>query len=147
MFTPWADFDRAFPSFAAFDAFRRREDGVPDGLFWIPNEAAPRVSWEDAGDHLSIVLEVPGFAEADLKVEVVRDAVTISGERRSVAPEGYRTLRRERGTLSFTRSYGLPVPVAADQVTATLKNGVLTLTLPKHTEVRPRSIPVQSAHA
>lgn len=146
MFTPWSEFDRVFPS---LDSLRRRlDDAFPEGLLLTPGTTEnPRASWQDAGDHLEIVLEVPGFAESDLKVDVNRESVTVSGERAAPVPEGFRALRRERGAYTFSRSYTLPVPIDAENVAATLKNGVLILTLPKQAEVRPRSIPVHVATA
>jgi HSP20 family protein len=142
MFSPWADFDRAF--FGLDTVRRRRDDGF---LALPPAQDGPRAAWSDEGAHLAITLEVPGFAEKDLKVDVNREVVTITGERTAPLAEGYRALRRERGTLAFKRSYSLPVPVATDAVAAILKDGVLSLTLPKLAEVHARSIPVTVATA
>jgi HSP20 family protein len=66
----------------------------------------------------------------------------LQGSRRVEAPQGYDVHRRERGAYEFTRSFTLPVKVDADQAKATLKNGLLTLTLPKAPEVQPRQINV-----
>lgn len=140
MLTPWADFDTLF---------RRLDGGFPGGFLLAPPAAdpRPRAVWTDQGDRLEAVFEVPGFAEKDLKVDVRGDLVSVRGERAVAPPEGFRPQRQERGTLAFQRSYTLDVPIAADGVTATLKDGVLTVVLPKQAEVRPRSIPVTVATA
>lgn len=143
MFTPWADLDRAFPG---LDIFRRLTDAL-DTASWLPGDSGPRASWIDAGDHLQILLETPGFVESELKVDAVRDTITVAGERKLAVPEGYRALRRERGSLSFIRSFGLPEAVDPAGVTANLKDGVLTVRVAKVAAPSPRTIPVNVAQA
>jgi len=139
MLTPWAEFDRAFES------LRSRLEESDVNPFWAEGRAwSPPIGWKDTGPSLEIVVEVPGFTAEDLKVDVNREVLTVAGERKLSPPAGYRPLRRERGSVSFSRSISLPVPVDSEQVSASLKNGVLTLSLPKQAEVRPRSIPVHS---
>ena len=139
MLTPWAEFDRAFES------LRNRLEESDVNPFWAESRGwSPPIGWKDTGSALEIVVEVPGFAAEDLKVDVNREVLTVSGERKLPPLAGFRALRRERGAVSFSRSISLPVPVDADAVSATLKNGVLALTLPKQAEVRPRSIPVHA---
>ncbi len=141
MFTPWADFDRAFPE---FDIFRRHAAEAPSAA---RPESEVRAVWEDQADHYTILLEVPGFEESALKVDTLRDMVTVSGERKPTTPEGHRALRRERGNVSFSRTFGLPANADGANMTATLKDGVLALHVPKHAQASARSIPVTVAHA
>jgi HSP20 family molecular chaperone IbpA len=103
----------------------------------------PRVSLFDTGTALVLTADVPGLAEKDLKLTVHQDVLTLSGERKSDAPEGYSTHRRERAPASFSRSFALPSKVDAEKTTAQLKNGVLTVTLSKVPEAQPRQIQVQ----
>lgn len=147
MLTPWMGFDRAFGGVS--DLRRRLDDAFFDAPFGAVLSSAafdafPRTTFRDAGDDLVISLEAPGFVEADLRVDVNRELVTVSGERRNDPPEGYRSHVRERGTLAFTRSYALPLPVKSEEVRAALKDGVLTITLPKLPEVKPRSITINA---
>lgn len=147
MLTPWFDAQR---SFSDLDALRRRFDDAffarPAGAFLSSAafDAAPRASFRDADEALSLSFELPGFTQADLKVDVTRELLTVSGKRSVAAPEGYVATRQERGGLEFRRSFSLPVPVDADAATATIRDGILTITLPKLPEVRPRSIAINA---
>jgi len=70
--------------------------------------------------------------------------LSVSGERKVSAPEGHAVHRRERPALRFARSVSLPVKIDAEKVTATVKDGVLTITLAKAPEARPRQITVRA---
>jgi HSP20 family protein len=111
--------------------------------------ASPQSSmlgFEDDGTNFVLRADVPGLAENDLQISVAGNTVTLRGERKvDEAPEGYSAHRRERSTVRFARSFDLPARVDADKVTATLKHGVLTLTLPKVAEAQPRQISVKAA--
>ena len=104
----------------------------------------PRASLRDVKDAFVLAAEVPGVAEADLKITATHDSLTVAGERKSRAPEGYATHRQERGALRFARSFALPAKIDVEKITAGLKNGVLTVTMPKHPESQPKSITVKA---
>lgn len=147
MLTPWMDVERTFND---LDAWRRRMDQLfydrPAGslLSSAAFDASPRTSFRDKGEALSLTFELPGFTQADVKVEVTRELLTVSGERKMEVPKAYVPQRQERSGLRFSRSFALPVPVDAEAATATVKEGVLTITLPKLPEVRPRKIEVRA---
>jgi HSP20 family protein len=103
------------------------------------------VSFEDQGETFVFRADVPGLTEADLQVNVSGNTLTVRGERKVQVPEGHSAHRRERSDYRFDRSYELPSRVDADKATATLKHGVLTLTLPKVAEAQPRQIAVRAA--
>lgn len=129
----WANFDRLLEGFDDFP--RQLALGAP---------YPPLNVWEE-GDAFYIEAEVPGLAQEQLHVEVThRNQVTISGERPAGEREN-RWHRRERGFGSFRRMIRIPAPVDADKVEAKLEDGVLTLTLPKAEEARPRRITVKAA--
>jgi HSP20 family protein len=107
--------------------------------------AGSPVSFEDQGENFVFRADVPGLAEADLQINVSGNTLTVRGERKVDAPEGFSAHRRERRAYRFDRSYELPARVDADKATATLKHGVLTLTLPKAAEAQPRQIAVRAA--
>jgi HSP20 family protein len=107
--------------------------------------AFPRVSVDDAGSELRLRAEVPGVTLDELDVSLEQSTLTIRGQRRSDAPEGYSVHRQERGPLAFARSFSLPCRVDADKVVATLENGVLELTMPKVPEEQPRRIRVRAS--
>ncbi len=100
--------------------------------------------WED-GDNLYAEAEVPGMSMNDLEILVVGDELTIKGRRNAPAEEKVAYHRQERGCGEFARVLTLPVPVNADRVEATLKDGVLTVTLPKAEEAKPRKINIRNA--
>jgi HSP20 family protein len=67
----------------------------------------------------------------------------LSGTRKADSPKGYKAHRVERGTSSFSRSFTLPAEVDAERVEAVLKEGILTLVLPKAEAARPRQISIK----
>jgi HSP20 family protein len=69
----------------------------------------------------------------------------MSGERKPDESQGYYVHRQERVPVKFSRSFSLPCKVDPEKSTATLKNGVLTITLPKATSAQPRQITVKAA--
>lgn len=97
-------------------------------------------------DAFYVDAEVPGVAAEDVRVEVEKNVLTISGERKTENEESEATYRRvERYYGSFSRSFTLPETVDAEQIHADLKNGVLTLRLPKKEAPKPRAIQVKAA--
>jgi len=107
--------------------------------------AGATLAFDDDGTNFVLRADVPGLSESDFEISVAGNTVTLRGERKVEVPEGYSTHRRERSAVKFAKSYQLPTRVDADKVTATLKHGVLTLTLPKVAEAQPRQISVKAA--
>ena len=151
MLTRFSDFND-WPSFGFADFGRpygaqaqlRRE---LERLFAESEPAAVTapVGFDDDGTNFVLRADVPGLTENDFEISVAGNTVTLRGERKMTAPEGYSTHRRERSAVKFAKSYQLPTRVDAEKVTATLKHGVLTLTLPKVAEAQPRQISVKAA--
>lgn len=98
--------------------------------------------WEDEGS-LFVECELPGVSMDQLELTVVGRDLTIKGERKRRPVEGATFHRQERGMGFFHRVVRLPVEVAGDKVRAELRLGVLTVTLPKAPEARPRKIEVK----
>jgi HSP20 family protein len=103
------------------------------------------VSFEDDGANFVLRADVPGLAESDFQINVAGNTLTLKGERKLEVPEGHSVHRRERSAFRFAKSYELPARVDAEKASATLKHGVLTLTLPKAAEAQPRQISVKAA--
>lgn len=154
MLTRFTPFDRTV---ALMDDWRRRMDRAfadfqlpyaPVGTFddpWSLSEATwPRVDVYDTGATLLLTAEVPGMTPGDLQIQLENDVLTIRGERQVGVPQGFTAHRRERGSLSFTRSFNLPAKVDPEKVTATLKDGVLNLEMVKVPEAQPRRIAVRA---
>lgn len=87
---------------------------------------------------------LPGVRPEDVEITVTEDLVTISGtfkEETETKDAGY--LHRELSRGQFRRTFTPPAAFRADETTATFKDGVLTLTMPRAEEVRPRHIKVE----
>ena len=152
MFSRFSDASR---DFALLDEFRRRMDRVWEDIdpSWPANPANarahsssawPRVNLYDGGSNLVLKADVPGLSEKDVHVTLNESGVSISGERKVAPPEGYSAHRQERSSISFSRSFTLPCKVNPEQTQASVKNGVLTVTLAKAPEAQPRQIAVQA---
>ena len=141
---------RTFPVFGAPRSFpvstlRRELDRLFGDLERAPafaNGFAPAVSFDDTGEALTLRAELPGLSEKDIDINVTANTLTVKAARKTDVPEGYTAHRRERQSFSFAQSYELPTRVDPEKVQASLKQGVLTLTLPKVAEVQPKKISV-----
>lgn len=107
-------------------------------------EDGPRLTLRDDGETLTVEGDLPGFTEKDVTVSVHQEVVTLRGQRKVAAPEGYTAHRRERGDVRFVRSFSVPTRIDVDRVEASVKDGVLTVRLPKAKEAQPRQIAVKS---
>jgi len=88
---------------------------------------------------------VPGVKPEDIDVSITGDVLTIKGETKAEEKiEKANYIRQERRYGAFSRSITLPSTVVADKAAAEFENGVLTLTLPKAEEVKPKTITVKA---
>jgi HSP20 family protein len=145
MFGSWSDFERTF---SAMDELRRTVEHAWRDVDAFPYERTgvwPRLSLWDEGANLVLKADLPGLTEKDVQLQLTQDVLTVSGERRSDAPEGYSVHRQERLPARFSRSFTLPVKVDGGAISAALKDGVLTVTMPKAPESQPRRIAVKAA--
>lgn len=91
-------------------------------------------------------MELPGFSRQDIELTVERNVLTVGGQRSAEEEaEGVTYHLRERGTSRFSRSFALPRSMDAEGVEARFDNGVLTVTLPKAVEARPKRIEVKGS--
>jgi len=103
------------------------------------------VDMYETGDAVIVKTAIPGVKAEDVDVSITGDTLTIKGETRAeeeVKEENY--IRRECRYGSFCRSLTVPVSIVADKAEAEFENGVLTLTLPKAEEVKPKPIKVKA---
>ena len=113
-----------------------------------PSYAAttPRVDVQEKADAYRLEAELPGLTEKDFTVNVEHNLLTISSQQEhSDEREENGYVIRERRSGSFRRSFALPEEVDADQISASFKNGLLTLTVPKTGKAQARQIAVKSA--
>jgi len=145
MFTRISDLDRLF---GAMNLLQKRLDNLygdyekSSGYRWGFEHTAPRTNLYENGDNFEIRAEVTGLEKGDLNVKIQGNYLEISGQRKPDAPENYKTHRTERGIGCFSRSFTLPADVDSTKVEATLKDGVLYLTLPKHEAAKPKKISI-----
>lgn len=142
MLSFWSEFDRTF---ALMDELRRRMDQATDERAAQGAVVFPRATLWDAGHQLVLTVDLPGVTDKDINVELTGDVLTVSAERKVQVPTGYSVHRQERPALKFARSFTLPFKVDAEKIGAALKNGELTISLPKAPESQPRQIAVKAS--
>lgn len=99
--------------------------------------------WDD-GERVFAEAELPGLTMQDVEVLVTGDTLTIKGRREIARPERGNVLRTERAAGAFERTVSLPFDIDAERVTASLREGVLTVTLPKTAASRPRKVEIKA---
>lgn len=100
--------------------------------------------WADE-ESVLVTAEIPGVEAEDLDIRVEEGTLTLSGERKTEElPEGVTYHRRERSYGTFTRSLTLPFRIDSEGVEAVLKNGVLSLTLPRAEEDKPKKLEIKT---
>jgi len=103
----------------------------------------PALDVHEDKDNFIVRAELPGMKREDIDVSLQDGALSISGERKTEQKyEGAEVYRTERFFGKFQRTVTLPAPVAADKVKAQYKDGVLSITLPKTEEAKPKQIDV-----
>lgn len=133
----------AFP--ALLDPMRLMNSLLSDVVSTRPNDgdgndlllAQPRMNIEDTGNELRVTAELPGVSEDDVQVTLDDDMLIIAGEKRDEREVDDRDVRLvERVFGRFRRAIQLPFSPNPDQVEASFRNGVLTITVPKNAEQR-----------
>jgi len=97
---------------------------------------------KDSNEAYEITAVLPGVSADDLNIQIANNTLTIQGELKVESDEQATYLLRERTAGRFMRSLQLPEAVDSGKVEATLKDGILTLRVPKAEEARPKSIKV-----
>jgi HSP20 family protein len=104
---------------------------------------SPALDLYQSNDNMVAVVELPGMRKDDIEISLHDGTLTISGERkRESNANGEKAERTERYIGTFRRSIALPTRVDASKVSATYRDGILTVTLPKAEEVKPKQIQV-----
>lgn len=142
----------AFPVFGASRSFpvstlRRELDRLFGDLERAPSFAAasaPSVAFADGGEALTLRVDLPGLTDKDIDIDVTANVLSLKASRKVEAPEGYTAHRRERQSFSYAQSYELPTRIDPEKVQASLKQGILTLTLPKVVEAQPKRVSVSA---
>ena len=150
--TGWPTRDWTSP-FEELDRMRRQMDwltgSLSRGLGLLREPAAgvfPLMNVTEGTDDFYVRAELPGLKADDLDISVTGDTLTITGERKLPGEdEKARYHRREREAGKFSRIVTLPAQIDTAKVEARCADGVLTITLPKAEEAKPKQIAVKSA--
>ena len=139
---PYQDFERSRVWDRLFnDTVSRVLDGTesePSRRSW-----APAVDIYETPHELVFDTELPGFERDQIDINIEEGNMSITAERKAQASEQSNYQRRERLYGKFYRSFRLPPFADAEKITASLKDGVLTIRVPKQEEARPRQIKVE----
>jgi len=128
------EMNRLFDSFFGGQRREKRSGGFP----------ALNVSQDS--DNVYVFAELPGVDGNDLEINVDSDTLHIKGQRKiQETGKDIRYHRQERGSGQFSRSIHLPFAVNTEKVNAEMNQGVLTITLPKAEEAKPRKINIKTA--
>lgn len=104
----------------------------------------PRVNIVESKDDVTLTFEVPGLDKGDIKVTVADGVLTVAGERKAESKEdGKDYVRNEFHYGQFSRSFTLPDSVDAGKVSADYKNGLLTVSMPRKEETKPKEVEVK----
>jgi HSP20 family protein len=129
-------FNVAFGRLADSNVENRRGSQLLEGWF-------PSVDVFEDKDSLLVKAELPGLKKEDIEISLQEGFLILSGERKQEEKqEGADVYRAERWVGRFHRSISLPCRVEADKIKATYNEGVLTVTLPKAEEAKPKQIQV-----
>ena len=103
----------------------------------------PRLDVYEDKDNVYVKAELPGLKREEIELSVHDGTLSLSGERKNeTKTEGTEQYQAERFFGRFQRTISLPAPIATDKVKAEYKDGILTVTLPKTEEAKPRKIEV-----
>jgi HSP20 family protein len=116
------------------------EEGLTTGV-WMPP-----VDVFETNDSIVLKADLPDVNKDEVDISVQNNTLTIRGERKREKEINERDFyRMERSYGSFARSFSLPPTVDAEKIEAAFTNGVLTLTLPKREESKPKQIKVKAS--
>jgi len=107
--------------------------------------SAPAIDMYQTDDEVVIKAALPGFKVEEVQINVTGDVLTLRGETKHEQEQQDRAWHvREHRWGSFERSVALPTTVTADKAVADFENGILTVTLPKAEEVKPKTISIKA---
>lgn len=107
--------------------------------------SAPAVDMYQTDDEVVVKAALPGFKVDEVQINVTGDVLTLRGELKQQEEKKERSWHiREQRWGSFERTIALPTEVTADKAVADFENGILTITLPKAEEVKPKTITVKA---
>ena len=139
----WAGFGRLRNLHEELDRLFENPFGELSAASQLLSDWTPAVDVYEDKDNLFVKAELPGMKREEIEVSLHDGTLSISGERKSETKQGKGDVyRAERFFGRFQRTVTLPAAVAADKVKAQYKDGILTVTLPKTEEAKPKQIDI-----
>ncbi|HYE35166.1 Hsp20/alpha crystallin family protein [Methylocaldum sp.] len=128
---------------ATQDVTTRQSADVPSQ--WSERQAVlnPPVDICEDAEGITLVADMPGVSRDRLNIEVDKNTLLIEGDAHFDMPEGIQALYADIHSTRYRRSFALSPELESNNIDATLKDGVLTLRIPKRAELRPRKIEVR----
>lgn len=130
------------PFFRVFDSLLNNQDLLPteevSNRTWMPP-----VDIQETQDAYRLSAELPGLTKEDINITLENNVLRLTGERKfekDAKKEGYHRIERTYG--AFSRAFTLPSQVNHEKVEAAFENGVLTITVPKAEQAKPRKISI-----
>jgi HSP20 family protein len=116
----------------------------PAFLSPVTSRRFPLVNFSEDEGHVYLEALVPGVDPNDVELTVLRNTISISGERKPFTPkEGQIVHRSELGSGKFSRTLELPVDIDTDKITATCRDGIMQVTLAKAEHAKPKRIDIK----
>ena len=128
------------PFFRLFDTFFN-EAGQGEEV--TTRSWMPPVDIQETEEGYRLIAELPGLTRENINITLENNVLRLTGERKfekDVKKESYQRVERSYGT--FARSFVLPQQVSSEKVQAAFENGVLTITVPKAEQAKPRKIEI-----
>ena len=114
-----------------------------DDVTMLGGEWAPAIDMYDSKDNILVKADLPGLSKEEINISVEDNNLVIKGEKKKeIEHKDEKYQKSERYHGSFYRTIPLPVQVDADKVEAVYKEGVLSLTLPKNEQMKPKRISI-----
>jgi len=135
------ELDRVQRTFESLFGRNQLMDGR-HGLSWNALQHHPAFSVVEHNDRFVITGDLPGWTAENLNISFKQDQLTLKGTAPQAPQEGFKGVHQERRSRSFERRFQFATPIQHDGLEATLKDGVLRLTLPKSQDNAPRLIKV-----
>ena len=138
------------PSLDRWASLRSDLDTLLELPFWAGSSRqsqlfsgwTPALDLHQSNDNIVAVVELPGMRKEDIEISLQDGTLIISGERKEETSQENGATRTERSTGKFRRSISLPTRVDVNKVSATYKDGMLTVTLPKAEDAKPKQIQI-----
>ncbi len=127
-----------------YDWLDRVFDDLTPSLWTEGRGLMPEFDIAESDDHIVVKADLPGIDVKDLDVNITDNVLTVRGEKKEETEdkkEHYHRLERRSGC--FSRSFALPAEVKTEEIDASYRDGVLTLTIPKSEATKPKRIEVK----